>query len=76
MDTRTGIIHEFKDDAQLKAALSENLHLTKLSRAERRKLQRSDALDRPVRLVTMRACAASRNKAKAARKARRIQRRK
>jgi hypothetical protein len=76
MDMKTGIIRDFDDKAKLALALEENPNLVRISREERRKLARYDAPNRPAKLVEIRATAAARNKAKAARKARRIQRRK
>jgi len=76
MDTRTGNIYDYANKQALAAASEANPYLVSISREERRKLARYDAPNRPAKLVALRATAAERNKAKAARKARRIQRRK
>lgn len=76
MDKKTGIIYDFDGKQKLAQALDGNPNLVRISREERRKLTRYDAPNRPAKLVEMRATNASRNKAKSARKARRIQRRK
>jgi len=74
MDMQTGRIFDFEDKAQLTKEQSENPYLVRLSRAERRKLAAYDEASRPAALVSLRATSKERNKAKAARKARRAQR--
>jgi hypothetical protein len=56
---------------ELGAALERNRDLVKISRYERRKLARYEVSSRPAELSRLRAISANRNKAKAARKARR-----
>jgi hypothetical protein len=74
MDMRTGRIFDFESDGQLEQALKERESLVKLSRSERRKLALYEEAARPAELTRLRSISADRNKAKAARKARRKQR--
>lgn len=78
MDTRTGTIYEYADNKAREQALQANPHLTPLTRAERRKLERIPAAERVCLLNELRAVAhnfhgdtAHSNAAKRARKARR-----
>lgn len=78
METRTGNIYEYADDKAREQALKTNPHLTPLSRAERRKLERVPAAERMSLLDELRSVAHSyhgdatnSNAAKRARKARR-----